>query len=224
MNNLSRLKRFLTDELLTLQLVRKMTTFHGHFASDLPPPNVWKKSRPTLPPRLSENFLPDLNTPYPYSRPEADSRFSLRNVWLFRRPLPVRKLLTSLKHSAPLNKVEIEFLILLAEVWLFISVFPVTYWWAFTSFDPLDNCWFLLFASKVLNVNVILGWDSLTNLSSTPFETTSWHPLCSASNWLLDDKIDTLLPRGSKVWPFLLSPFLLTFGLWKANRWQRVNT
>lgn len=28
----------------------------------------------------------------------------------------VRKLLTSLKHSAPLNKVEIEFLILLAEV------------------------------------------------------------------------------------------------------------
>ena len=28
----------------------------------------------------------------------------------------VRKLLTRLKHSAPLNKVEIEFLILLAEV------------------------------------------------------------------------------------------------------------
>ena len=176
------------------------------------------------PPRLSEKSSRDWNTPYPYTGPEADSRFSLRNVWLFGWPLPVRKLLTSLKHSAPLNKVEIEFLILLAEVWLFISVFPVTYWWAFTSFDPLDNCWFLLFASKVLNVNVILGWDSLTNLSSTPFETTSWHPLCSASNWLLDDKIDTLLPRGSNVWPFLLSPFLLTFGLWKANRWQRVNT
>lgn len=139
-------------------------------------------------------------------------------------PQAVRKLLARLKHSAPINKVEIEFLILLAEVWLFISVFPITCWWAFTSFDPLDNCWFLLFASKVLNVNVILGWDSLTNLSSTPFETTSWHPLCSASDWLLDDKIDTLLPRGSKVWPFLLSPFLLTFGLWKANRWQRVNT
>ena len=36
-----------------------------------------------LPPRSSEKSLRDWNTPYPYTRPESDSRFSLRNVWLF---------------------------------------------------------------------------------------------------------------------------------------------
>lgn len=36
-----------------------------------------KKSRP----RLSEKSLRDRNTPLPYTRPEADSRFSLRNVF-----------------------------------------------------------------------------------------------------------------------------------------------
>ncbi len=33
-----------------------------------------------LPPRLSEKSLRDCNTPYPYTRPEADFRFSLRNI------------------------------------------------------------------------------------------------------------------------------------------------
>ncbi len=32
------------------------------------------------PPRLSEKSSRDRNTPYPYTRPKADSRFSLRNV------------------------------------------------------------------------------------------------------------------------------------------------
>lgn len=43
-----------------------------------------KKSRP----RLSEKSLRDRNTPHPYTRPKADSRFSLRNVLLFGQPPP----------------------------------------------------------------------------------------------------------------------------------------
>ena len=34
-------------------------------------------------PRPSDKSLRDWNTPSPYTRPESDSRFSLRNVWLF---------------------------------------------------------------------------------------------------------------------------------------------
>lgn len=86
----------------------------------------------------------------------------------------------------------------LSEVWLFISVFPVMWWRTFSGFDPLDSWWFLLPASNVLTVNVILDRDGLMNLSRPPFETPSWHPLCNANDWLLDDNTDTLLPRGSK--------------------------
>lgn len=46
-----------------------------------------KKSRP----RLSEKSLRDRNTPHPYTRPKADSRFSLRNVLLFGQPPPKNK-------------------------------------------------------------------------------------------------------------------------------------
>ena len=101
---------------------------------------------------------------------------------------------------------------------LFIGVFPVKYWHAFSGFDPLDRCLFLLFGSKVLNGNVILVWNGVTNLSRPPFETTSWHPLYSASAWLLDDNMDTLLPRGSKnTWA---SP-QMHFFRWKSSFHRR---
>lgn len=106
----------------------------------------------------------------------------------------------------------------LSEVWLFISVFPVMCWRTFSVFDLLDSCLFLLFGPKVLNGNVILDRDGVTNLSRPPFETTSGHPLLSTSNWLLDDNMDTLLPRGSKnTWA---SP-QMHFFRWKSSFHRR---
>ena len=41
-------------------------------------------------PRPSEKSSRDWNTPHPYTSPEADSRFSLRNVWLFGQSLHLK--------------------------------------------------------------------------------------------------------------------------------------
>ena len=58
---------------LRMDFVRKIPPFHG-WVIDFK--------------QLSEKSSRDWNTPYPYTRPEADFRFSLRNIWLFRQSPP----------------------------------------------------------------------------------------------------------------------------------------